>query len=148
MKYEFTSLKGKVLIENDVILIKTLDLDTYSFIFRFLIPLAIPVFYIAWLLNFQGNPKNYVTVIFIGLLSIMQLPAIYNILIRKSYSNRIPLDRIVSYEVKPDIIGLETIVYLKLKSGRCRQISFRNLEKQYEPFLEIISAHITQAKLA
>ena len=148
MKYEFTSLKGKVLIENNVILIKTLDLDVSTFFFRFLIPLVIPVFYIAWLFNFQENPKNYVSVIFLGLLSIMQLPTIYNIVIRKSYSSRIPLDRIISYEVKPDIKGLETIVYLKLKSGRYRQISFRNLEKQYEPFLEIISAHITQATLA
>jgi hypothetical protein len=148
MKQEFTTVKGKIIIENNVLYIRTLDLDTYAFVFTFLLPIAIPVFYITWLLNFQDNPKNYISVIFWGLVALMQLPRLYNIIIRKSYSNRIPLNHIVSYEIKPDDLGLETVVYLKLKSGRYRRLSFRNLEKQFEPLLEIISARLTQAMLA
>jgi hypothetical protein len=69
-------------------------------------------------------------------------------LIKRSFANRIPLNRIKSFEIKPDEIGLETFVILHLKSGRYKKIIFRTLKKQYEPFTELVSQHITQPQFA
>jgi len=72
----------------------------------------------------------------------------YDILLKRSLAKRIPLDRIRSYEIKPDEIGLETSIILQLKSGRYKKVVLRTLEKQYESFTELVSQHIIQPQLA
>ena len=73
---------------------------------------------------------------------------LYFVLFRKSYSDFIPLNRIISFELKPDEFGLETEVRVHLRNGRYRSIIFRTLEKQYEPFTNMLSQYIAQPQLS
>ena len=84
----------------------------------------------------------------ISILALFNSYPFYDVLFKRSLAKRIPLNRIRSFEIKPDEIGLETFVVLHLKSGRYKKIVFRTLEKQYEPFTELVSQFITQPQLA
>jgi hypothetical protein len=76
------------------------------------------------------------------------LPAFYEVLFKYSYSNRIPLEGIKSFEEKKDAVGYKTFVILKLRSGRIRTIKFRTFEKQHEQFISILSSSISQPQFA
>lgn len=65
-------------------------------------------------------------------------PLIYN-LVHKSYSKRIPLQRVEYYRTEEDINGLETHVHLALRFGRVRTLSFRKLENHLAPFLKALA---------
>jgi hypothetical protein len=72
--------------------------------------------------------------------TIDRFPTLYKLLVKTSFSKRIPLQNIDSVILKEDENGLETQVILQLKNNRNRTIPFRKLEKQYEDFLEAIPA--------
>ena len=95
----------------------------------------------------KDNADYFGGVIFL-IMALFHAEPLYDILFKRSLSNRIPLNRIKSFEIKPDEIGLETFVILHLKSGRYKKKFFRTLEKQYEPFTELLSQHIIQPQLA
>lgn len=146
MKNEFITVNGKVVVDRDAVLIIPVNrkLITAS---RSFIPFLLIVVFINSIFNTQDNRKDYVNAIFWGLVVVTQLPALYDMLIRRNYANRIPIEKIDSFEIKADNTGLETFVLLKLKSGRYREICFRTMEAQLEPFTEVILERIGQTKL-
>lgn len=145
MKKEFITAKGKIIIQNQIIFIRTLYwVPGYNFWLRLVLPMLIVIFFFLLLLENEQDPEWYIRLIFWGFLALMQLPLIYSELFRKSYSNRIPLKNIKYHEVIPDRIGLQTEVRLYLKSGRYRNIIFRTHEKQFELFLEALPQSSTQ----
>jgi len=149
MVQEFITSNGKVIRERDVLFVKTLKHGFWSPVLHISLPFFILIIFI--LQFFRETDLEfayYFRIIFWGFLLSSQVPILYDILIKRSFSNRIPLSRILSFEVKPDEVGLETFVILKLKSGRNRKINFRTLEKQYEPFTELVSQHIIQPQFA
>jgi hypothetical protein len=149
MKREFMTLKGKVVIERDFLFIRTLIFRPgFTLLMKLFIPLAIVAMFFVIVVEEKNVPRGFFHIFLWGVFAMIQLPGLYTMLFKRSYSNRIPLDRIVSFEVKPDTTGLETTVILKLKNGRCRPIKFRTLEKQYEGFIELITQHVTQSQFA
>jgi hypothetical protein len=149
MKQEFITSRGKAIIENNSLFLRNYKID-----FRETIPgkIWLPVLLIATgILNYvyADNPLDY----FIGsfwILSflIFQSKNLYDVVVRKSFLSRIPLNSIASFEIRPDEFGLETEVRLHLKNGRYRSIMFRTLEKQYESFVAQVAQSITQPQLA
>lgn len=148
MKQEFVYSEGKIFIERDVLYIRNLTLRfSRSLAGNLLLPVCWTLFF---LLNFleEDRAKMYTRMLLLGFMLVFQLPVLYAIIFRRSYAHRIPLKKIVSIEIAQDNIGLETYVRLRLKSGRTRQIPFRNLEDQVQPFTEFLSRYIVQPQLA
>ena len=65
-----------------------------------------------------------------------------------SFKNRILLSEIESTSYTDDVNGFDTIVSLKLSSGKTRYIRFRKLENQFGAFIEAISQQSSLHKLA
>lgn len=149
MNQEFISSYGKVINERKILFIKILKprLSSDSWMGQWLWAL-LPVIAIGISLFDNNVVKKYVSVIFWTLLFWGNLKQLFELLFKRSFATRIPLSRITSYEIKQDEIGLETFVHLRLRSGRIRIIAFRTLEKQVEPFTELVSQHIAQPQLA
>lgn len=149
MKQEFITVRGKAIIEQNILFIRMLDFKIANTIFFELgFPLLILTIFILMIASNTDGKENYLIVIFWGLFALSQLPRLFDLLFKRSYSNRIPLDRIKSYELKKDPSGLETNVILKLSSGRYRCLRFRNLENQFERFVAILSEYIPRTQLA
>ena len=149
MKQEFITVSGKVIIEKNILLIRAFYFRVnWSIILKLIVPLLIWMMFIVLLFDEPKDSKWNFRIFMWGLMSVLQLPNIYEMLIQRSYSNSIPLNRIKSFEVKQDIVGYITLVIIKLKNGRYRTIKFRTLEKQYESFTELVSQHIIQPQFA
>lgn len=146
MNQEFITSNGKVVRERNILFIKTLKFHFSDSIIGQWLWALVPVFAILISCSLDGWRK--VSGLFYLLLFFDNLKLLYRLLFTKSFAGRIPLEKINSFEIKPDKTGLETHVILKLKSGRYRTIAFRTLEKQYEPFTELISQHIFQLQLS
>lgn len=148
MKPKFITAKGRVEVERDVLFIRTVIFSFWDSTFVVFLKAFGPiVIFLALLLN-ADDPRSYVRTIFWAVLAIGALPDAFRTLFKKSFSSRIPLQRIQSWTTKPDMNGLETHVVLHLQSGRQRTITFRTLEKQHEAFTEFLSQHIAQPQLA
>jgi hypothetical protein len=149
MKQEFITVSGKVIIEKNILLIRAFYFRVnWSIILKLIVPLLIWMMFIVLLFDEPKDSKWNFRIFMWGLMSVLQLPNIYEMLIQRSYSNSIPLNKIKSFEVKQDIVGYITLVIIKLKNGRNRTIKFRTLEKQYESFTELVSQHIIQPQFA
>ncbi len=149
MKQEFITVSGKVIIEKNILLIRAFYFRVnWSIILKLIVPLLIWMMFIVLLFDEPKDSKWNFRIFMWGLMSVLQLPNIYEMLIQRSYSNSIPLNKIKSFEVKQDIVGYITLVIIKLKNGRYRTIKFRTLEKQYESFTELVSQHIIQPQFA
>ncbi len=148
MKQEFVTSKGKVLIERNILFYKIYKWNfTDTLLWKYLLAFG-PILLFLIILFEENVPKKYLHIITVLIIVFNYFHHLYDVVIKLSFSNRIPLERIVSFEVKEDVYGLEKNVNLKLKSGRIRIIPFRTLEKQYEPFIEFLSLHILQPQLA
>ncbi len=149
MVQEFITSKGKVINERNILFFRNLTLyfrDTIlSEVFVFL---ALVTLFLFKIFETEKNNADYFEAVIIAIMALFNGERFYDILFKRSLSKRIPLNRIKSFEIKPDQIGLETFVILHLKSGRYKKIVFRTLEKQYEPFTELVSQHITQPQFA
>ncbi|HVE61180.1 MAG TPA: hypothetical protein VNA26_05145 [Chitinophagaceae bacterium] len=150
MVQEFITSNGKVIKERDVLFIRNLKL---SFSNTILYQVGFPfIALIGFILQFIRATDiefvYYSRIVFWGIILSSQIPALYDILTKRSFAKRIAINRINSFEIKPDGIGLETFVILHLKSGRYKKIIFRTLEKQYEPFIQLVSQYITPTQLA
>ena len=149
MKHEFVTLRGKVIIEKNRLFIRTYYFKVdWSIILKLIVPLLIWVMFIVLLFDDRNDPKWTFRIFIWGLMSVLQIPNIYEMSVQRSYSNSIPLNKIKSFEVQSDTVGYVTLVIFKLKNGRYRTVKFRTLEKQYEPFTELVSQYITQPQLA
>jgi hypothetical protein len=145
---EYVTTYGKVILERDVLYLRSMYLP-YSKSGFARISFAL-IWVVAFLIQFAfpGGLEKYVRIIFWSILLLLRMPDIYDILFRRSYAARIPLNRIASFSVHEDHFGYRTIVRLDLKNGRYRKIIFRKLEHQAESFTEKIAASIHHPQLA
>jgi hypothetical protein len=141
MKTAFITVRGRINLERNILFIRTSNLQLSETVaFKFFLAFA-PLLVLLLILFEENGPKKYVQVLMWSFLVVAKINYLYDVLFRLSFSNRIPLSNIVSYDLKDDPNGLETIVTLQLKSGRKRILVFRTLEGEYEPFLETIAQH-------
>lgn len=149
MDQEFVTSMGRVLLNNQRVLIKDLKFNFWKTAFG---EIALPAVIIA--LAFFGifGPTKLlgyvVTAVFVALFFSTSFKQLYAAIVKKSYSAYIPINRIKSFELKPDEFGLETELRIHLKNGRYRSIVFRTLEKQYEPFTVQLSQYFVQPQFA
>ena len=148
MKQEYITSVGKVINEREVLYFRNLDLRFHHTIFYELFVPVGWVFLAIVHLVVAIQPFDYFKGILFSILAILHGYPIYDILVRRSLSTRIPLKNIVSFEMKETMSNLETDVILHLRSGRYKKIAFRTLEKQYEPFIELISQYTIQPQKA
>ena len=149
MKQEFITWKGKIIIENNILYIRSYYFVLNWQIIRLILSLIFLIFFVAL---FFENPKDadWKTKAFIWSLTVcvIVLPTLYETLLKQSYSNAIPLNKIESFQERKDAIGYKTFVILRLKSGRLRTIKSRTFEKQHEQFIAILSQYISQPQIA
>ncbi len=150
MNQEYITAAGKVIVEKNVLYVRTQKnhfTQTAFFEFLPLILLAVPIIHLVY---FDNNPRWYLRMfLYVSLFSMYGYKMFYA-LFKKSFASRIPVARIKSFEVKPDetASGLETNLLLHLNSGRIRTIVFRTREHQWEPLTEYLSQHIPSTQLA
>lgn len=139
MKQEFITVRGKVIVENGAIRIKNFKQrkrsDFYFYAFWLLL------LYITINKNLKALPlANF----WMGMVALFLLFWLIDAIFLNSWKNRILLSSVKSYRVTNDDFGLETCVAIYLKSGKRKEILFRTNEKQFDPFLELLSQQITQ----
>ena len=139
MEREFITTNGKVTIENGVLQSKTFITRPSSTWFWVLFLLM----YAVTKLNDDTKAKP-ISIIFLIFLGAGLLFLLSEVLFVNTWKRKISLNDIKSYKINHDNYGLESEVILFLKSGRQKKITFRNLERQMEPFLETITEYITQ----
>lgn len=142
MNREFATVYGKVIIERNILYLRSpyLPFSKTAFAKFGYVFLLIFIFIVQF---FRDNDaRKYIGITIWGIFLITRLPEIYDILFRRSYASRIPLNRIENYTNTDDTIGLQTTVQLQLKNGRYKKILFRKLEHQAEPFIEAVSPFI------
>lgn len=149
MAQEFISVRGKVVIERDILFIRTFTLPSFpeTVLFEILVGIIALVLFISSFFIQDDGTRFLRIIISIVILTPRILP-LYDILFKRSLATRIPLRRIKSYELKENANGLESTLILYLRSGRYKPILFRSLEKQYEPLASLISQHIAQPQFA
>jgi hypothetical protein len=144
MKQEFISSEGKIINERNILFIKRLNARFHHTI---VYELRYPLIFCIWAMIKWFSTEEpfdiFVACIITGLALSHSYP-LYDILFKRCLSNRIPLNRINSFELKDGDTVLDRHVILHLDSGRYKKIAFRSLEKQYEPFIELISQQISQ----
>lgn len=143
MKQEFITLRGKLVLDDEKLVIKNYKLkENRDFYWG-----------IAWtalFLNFYSyGEKIRPLVIVMGVLMGFAWVFFFIDLFFFTYlKNTISLNRIKSYKVETDDHGLETRIVLYLKSGRRKEIIFRTHEKQHDIFLEHLTRFIVQPLVA
>jgi hypothetical protein len=148
MKQEFITLYGKVVVERNILFIRNTDVPFSRSVFArigyYLLLVAL------FIMQFFRDEKalQYTGIVVVGFLLLSRLPDLYDCFIKRSYANRISLDQIQSVEIRENEFDLNMDVLIRLKNGRYRQIIFRKLENQYEPFAELITQHINQVQFA
>lgn len=147
MKQEFVTLYGKATIEKNILYVRNLDIPFSKTAFSTIgYQSLFVIIFIFQFLRSEG-PLYYVRIIVFGMLLAFHVPEIYDLLFKRSYASRIPLDKIKSVEMDEDYHGLQTNVILRLNNGRYRKIPFRKLENQYEAFVEAIMTRSRQPQL-
>lgn len=149
MDQEYVTSRGKLILNSKRLLIQNFKVDIrQTAIGEITSPLIILG---AVVISFLVPSKAYgyfITVIVLVLFFSSYLKQLYTVLFKKSYSNYIQVNRIVSFELKPDEFGLETELRLHLRNGRHRSIIFRTRENQYQPFTEGLSQYIVPFQFA
>jgi hypothetical protein len=148
MKQKFITAKGRVEVERDILFVKTVKFYFFESTFALVLFAVLPLLILPLMIAAYDEPKDFIRILLWGILTINSLPEVYRIAFKKSFATRIPINHVLSFEVRPDMNGLETHVVLRLHSGRERKLTFRTLEKQHEMFTEFLSQHIAQPQLA
>jgi hypothetical protein len=146
MQQAFITSTGKVYLENEILFIRKLK---PSLTFSQVATVAFPVFIILRFIMyvFENNTlERNVGLVVLGFLSLfygMELGyKLFKAVWTRSFSNRIALQQIQSFRTEDDANGLEVHLFLRLRSGRERKITFRKLEKQYEELILILSPYL------
>lgn len=148
MKQEFITSLGKVEKIRDVLFIKNLDFHFHhTLLYELFLPLGWIFLTVIRTLTAENN-LDYIQALITSILSILHGFPLYDVVFKRSFSNRIPLNRINSTEIKKGPSGLETLVILHLQSGRYKKIRFRTMEMQHEAFLESISTYLAVPEAA
>ena len=148
MKQEFITSRGKVILERDILYIRNLD---GAFHHTLLYEIGPPILWLTVAVTKVATAETPFDFFFSAvfcILAIFHAGPLYDVVFRRSLSRRIHLNRITTYEVKDDAIGLETIVTLRLRNGRYKKIAFRTLERQYEAFTALLSPTHFQTQTA
>jgi hypothetical protein len=148
MNQQFITSNGRIINERNILFIKTQKLRLGETFVGKLLWVLVPVFAIILSILSAQQVKDYFSPLIIVLLFFDNFKLLYQLLFTRSFASRIPLKDIRSFELREDLTGLEIQVHLKLRSGRVRVIFFRTLEKQYEPFLVLVSQFTIQPQLA
>lgn len=152
MEQAFISVYGKVKIEKDVLFIRNvkpvLSLRQFAWVaFRVAILIRFFIYFFE-----DESPKRNIGLVLFGFLSLfygIELARLaHKTVFQQSFANRIPLRHIRFYRLQDDANGLETHLFLTLRSGRERKISFRTREKEYEALAERLSHYLADLKLA
>lgn len=139
---------GRASIEKDVLYLRSSYLPFEKTAFAQIgYRLAFPLIFILQFFSSEG-PKMYVGLLLWGIIMVFHLPALYDVVFKRSYASRIPLSRIRSYRIEDDHHGIQTEVTLYLKNGRYRKLIFRKLENQHVPFTEFISTYSSELHFA
>jgi len=141
MKQEFITVRGKLFINDDKLVIRNYKLKTRSDAYRLSILALLCLNSIA-----MGSRLAPLSYILLGLIGFIFFISVVWYLIIYTWKNQFPLQDIISYRVINDDVGLETTVCLKLRSGKQKEIQFRTHEGQLEPFLELIAQHCIQTQ--
>src|SRR5215204_842965 len=130
MKQEFITLRGKLTVEGDQLIIRNVKLKDQSDFYRLFA-------FSAWfsLIIYSNSKAKYLATILLGLMACFILFWLIDRLFLTVLKNKIYLNRIKSYKVETDPYELETRVMLYFKSGRKKEIVFRTHENQHEAFL-------------
>lgn len=148
---EFVTLYGKAIIERDVLFLRSFYVPfTRTNFFRIGYELVFLLILTYWVIAFTSgdDPKRFISVLGWSFIVLLRTPRLYDVLLKRSYANRIPLHRIKDVTSVADSQGLHIFVKLHLANGRYRKICFRTMEKQYESFIEAISHHLEQTQFA
>lgn len=137
MKQEFHTVRGKLIYDGTrlkiVNFVSKNNSEYYWYAFHLML-----IF--SFLERGKALPLAYAGLAVFGILLLILL---YEIAFLKHLKNTIPLEKIRSFKVLNDHHGLETIVTLKLQSGRTKEIPFRTKEKEYEAFVDLISQQLS-----
>jgi hypothetical protein len=146
VKVNFATTYGLAVVENDKLFIRSFYLPlTKTDVARVAYELLwIGVFVFQF---FRDEPKKYVGIVVWGLLLLLRSPDFYDVLFKRSYAKQIPLRHIQRFSLEDDQHGYQTVVKLQLKNGRYRELVFRKLENQAEPFVGLLSPYLTASKL-
>ncbi|MGZ8543954.1 MAG: hypothetical protein ACXWV0_01595 [Flavisolibacter sp.] len=150
MNQEYITTAGKVIVERDILYVRTQKNHFTQTIFFDFLPLVLMVLPILHFVYFENNPRWYLRMFLYLSIFFMYGGNLYYVIFKKSFANRIPIQRIKMFDIKPDetASGLETKVQLHLSSGRIKTIVFRTREHQWEPFTEYLSSHVQSTQLA
>lgn len=150
MNQEFITSIGKVIRERDVLFLKTLkggftNTIVYENGYPFVVFIIFCLQFIRWT---EVEFFYYYRIVFWAILFSTCASSLYDTIAKKSFAKSNPLNRIKSFDIKEGESELETVVIIHLKNGRYRKIAFRTLEKQYEPFTELLSQYSMQLQVA
>ena len=121
MKNNYITSRGFLEINNHVIFIKNRKYVFYETGFARIVWALLPPACLILVLFFIKDPfKFYVRTVIFGIWTVERIPSIYRLLIKTSFSKRIPVENIVSAETTDDKNELETHVLLHLKNKRTR----------------------------
>ena len=149
MDREFVTNAGKVILNDKRLLIQDLKFNFWkTAVGEIGLPILILSLAVFSFLNPTKPFSYFATAVFVALFFSTSFKQLYTALIKKSYSGYISINKIKSFELKPGEFGLETEVRVHLRNGRYRSIIFRTLEKQYEPFTDMLSQYIAQPQLS
>jgi hypothetical protein len=145
---EFVTLYGKAIIERDVLFLRSYNVPfTRTNFFRVGYELCFIAIFVLSFFKDEG-PGKYISILGWGFVLLFRFTEWFDILLKRSYAHRIPLNRVESVATEPDQFGLNTNIRLQLRNGRYRIIPFRTMEKQYEAFIEAISHQIAPTQFA
>jgi hypothetical protein len=139
MRQDYITSTGIVTIEKNIVYIRRkIGGLNYKLLFEFLVPLVFITRFV-FKLSEDPSPGRSMGVFVYGLGSLLTIVPLLYTLFRKSFSNRIPIQKIQAYKIEEDPNGLEIHLILRLNSGRERIISFRKLEHQLEAFVAALA---------
>jgi hypothetical protein len=148
MKQGFVTVYGKLIIENNTLFIRNVVVPFSRSIYARVLK---EIFIVAaFIMQFyrEDEIRSLIGLILWGFILLYHIPEIWDLVAKRDYANRIPLQHIVHYSTKDHLSGLEVDVILQLKNGRYRKIAFRKLEHQHESFIELLSQYLSAPKFA
>ena len=143
MKQELITLRGKVILDDEKIVIKNFKQKENRDLYW-------GVAWSALFLNFYSYGEKIRPLVFVlgVLIGFAWLFFFIDLMFFTCLKNTIRYSRIKSYKVETDDHGLETRILLHVKSGRRKEIIFRTHEKQHEIFLDHMTRSIVQPLIA
>ena len=148
MNQEFITAYGKVIEERSILHIRTLKMQFSNSALGLWLWASLPP--LAIVINiFEPDPfKRFVRVTLFSIMFFNNIKLFYELLVKRTFTTRIPLSKVRRYEVLEDENKLEVHVKIFLASGRFRKITFRVHENGFAPFTQMLDNAIGQPQYA